>query len=89
MIKFFTKLLNLFKSPPKVIEHDQVKQENEMREYVLAKSKTNVPPPIGLFRVTGNDNKMTSVRSKNKELVPFNLSESDRKLWEEFNRSSN
>ena len=58
-------------------------QEEEMIRYARSKMNTNITPQM---RESGdNRNRPVRVGSKSKELVPFNLSETEKRLWEEFN----
>jgi len=96
-ILFWMTILFLYKAPleklsqdervlklTKEQEEDLVRlQEEEMIRYVRSKMNTNITPQM---RVSGdNSNRPVRVGSKSKELVPFNLSETEKRLWEEFN----
>ena len=64
-------------------EAARVKQEADMIEYARNKLK-NIPPPHIRSSATQSERLITK-RSKSNELVPFGMSDSDKKLWEEFN----
>ncbi len=59
----------------------RLKQEQEMAEY--ARSKLNERPLLPSS--TNEKSKLTNVRSQRNELVPFNMTPTERALWEEFN----
>jgi len=63
-------------------EEKRLKQEQEMMEYAHSKMTDK---PLLPSSTNENQGSMTSVRSQSKELVPFNMSDRDRALWEEFN----
>jgi hypothetical protein len=66
----------------KLAEENRLKQDMELMEYANSKVKSKPLLPIS---TNENQGGMTSVRSQSKELVPFNMSATDKTLWEEFN----
>ncbi len=64
-------------------EKERLKQEQELMEYALNKIK-DVPPRLPM--VSGDDsNRPVRVGSQKGELVPYHISETEKRIWEEFN----
>ena len=64
-------------------EKERIKREKELMDYANERIK-NVPPRPPM---TSHDQSDRPVRvgSQKKELVPFNLTELEKRIWEEFN----
>jgi len=65
----------------KLDEEKRVLQEREMMQYAQSKIKNKPPLPSS----TNEKNTLTNVSSQAQELVPFNMTPSERALWKEFN----
>lgn len=75
-----SEMVSIMKEERDALERE--KQEEEMREYALSKIKEK---PLPIKASTSQSDRPVNVRGRSKELVPYGWSESDKRLWEEFN----